>query len=211
MDTKLLSLKPPVAELAGTFALVFAGCSSALFDGSRIGPLGIALALGLVALAMVYALGPISGCHINPAVTAGFLLSGKFSARQVPGYTGAQLLRGILACAALFLIAHSRPGFDPAVTGFAANGYGTHSPGHYGPLAAFLTEAILTALLVLTVLGSTDVEAKADLAGVAIGLVLTVTNLVAIPSPSAPCSRNSTECLGDWHWPPCDAVHTMFI
>jgi aquaporin Z len=185
MDAKLVSLKPLFAELAGTFVLVFAGCGSAVFDGSKIGPLGIALTFGLALLAMVYTLGPISGCHINPAVTAGFLLSGKFSARQVPGYIGAQLLGGILACAVLYLIAHSRPGFDPAVTGFAANGYGAHSPGHYGLLAAFVTEGILTALLVLTVLGSTDAEAKTDLAGIAIGLVLTVTNLVAIPITNA--------------------------
>jgi aquaporin Z len=185
VDSKLVSLKPYFAELAGTFVLVFAGCGSLIFDGTKIGPLGVSLAFGLTALAMVYALGPISGCHINPAVTTGFLLSGKFSAREVPGYIVAQVLGGILACAVLFLIAHSRPGFDPALTGFAANGYGAHSPGHYSPLAAFVTEGILTALLVLTVLGSTDAGARSDLAGVAIGLVLTVTNLVAIPVTNA--------------------------
>jgi aquaporin Z len=185
MNNKLVSLKPYFAELAGTFVLVFAGCGSVVFDGSKIGPLGISLAFGLAALAMVYALGPISGCHINPAVTTGLLLSGKFSARQVPGYVVAQVLGAILACAALFLIAHSRPGFDAAVTGFAANGYGAHSPGHYGLLAAFVTEGILTGLLVLTVLGSTDAGVRTDMAGVAIGLVLTVTNLVAIPVTNA--------------------------
>jgi aquaporin Z len=185
MDAKFVYLKPHFAELVGTFVLVFAGCGSAVFDGSKIGPLGIALAFGLAALAMVYALGPISGCHINPAVTTGLLLSGQFNARQVPGYIAAQMVGGILACAVLFLIAHSRPGFNPAVTGFAANGYGAHSPGHYGLLAAFVTEGILTALLVLTVLGSTDAGARTDLAGVAIGLILTVTNLVAIPVTNA--------------------------
>jgi aquaporin Z len=185
MDSKLISLKPIFAEFAGTFVLVFAGCGSAIFDGSKIGPLGIALAFGLAALAMVYALGPVSGCHINPAVTIGLLVSGKFSARHVPGYIAAQTLGGILACAALFLIAHSRPGFNPAVTGFAANGYGAHSPGHYGLLAAFITEGILTAFLVLTVLGVTDAAARTELSGVAIGLVLTVTNLVAIPVTNA--------------------------
>ena len=186
MDAKFVNLKPYFAELAGTFVLLFAGCGSAVFDGSKIGPLGISLAFGLALLAMVYALGPISGCHINPAVTTGLLLSGKFSARQVPGYVVAQVLGGILACAVLFLIAHSRPGFGhAAVTGFAANGYGAHSPGHYGLLAAFVTEGILTALLVLTVLGSTDAGVRTDLAGVAIGLVLTVTNLVAIPVTNA--------------------------
>ena len=185
MDAKFVNLKPYFAEFAGTFVLLFAGCGSAVLDGSKIGPLGISLAFGLAALAMVYALGPISGCHINPAVTTGLLLSGKFSARRVPGYIVAQAAGGILACAVLFLIAHSRPGFDPAVTGFAANGYGAHSPGHYGLLAAFITEAILTALLVLTVLGATDAAAQTDLSGVAIGLVLTVTNLVAIPVTNA--------------------------
>jgi aquaporin Z len=185
MDNKLVSLKPYFAEFAGTFVLVFAGCGSAIFDGSKIGPLGISLAFGLALLAMVYALGPISGCHINPAVTTGLVLSGKFDPRLVPGYILAQTVGGILACAVLFLIAHSRPGFDPAITGFAANGYGAHSPGHYGLLAAFLTEGILTGLLVLTVLGSTDAGARTDLAGIAIGLFLTVTNLVAIPVTNA--------------------------
>jgi aquaporin Z len=136
----------------GHVCFTVAGCGSAVFDGSKIGPLGISLAFGLAALAMVYALGPISGCHINPAVTTGLVLSGKFDPRLVPGYILAQTVGGILACAVLFLIAHSRPGFDPAITGFAANGYGAHSPGHYGLLAAFLTEGILTGLLVLTVL-----------------------------------------------------------
>jgi aquaporin Z len=185
MDSKLIFLKPYFAEFAGTFVLVFVGCGSAVFDGGKIGPLGISLAFGLALLAMVYAIGPISGCHINPAVTTGLLLSGKFSARQLPGYFAAQVLGGILASAVLLAIAYSRPGFDLAVSGFAANGYGAHSPGHYSLSAAFLTEAILTALLVLTVLGSTDEEAKTDLAGVAIGLVLTVTNLVAIPVTNA--------------------------
>jgi aquaporin Z len=185
MDANFIDLKLYFAELAGTFVLVFAGCGSAVFDGSRIGPLGISLTFGLALLAMVYTLGPISGCHVNPAVTVGLLLSGKFRARQVPGYIAAQVIGGILACAVLFVIAQSRPGFSPAVTGFAANGYGVHSPGHYGLSAAFVTEAILTAFLVLTVLGSTDASASTDLAGVAIGLVLTVTNLVAIPVTNA--------------------------
>jgi aquaporin Z len=187
MDNKSTSLKPIFAELAGTFALVFAGCGSAVFDGSKIGPLGVALAFGLAVLAMVYSLGPISGCHINPAVTIGLALSGTFGWRHVPGYIAAQLIGGILAAAALFLIAHDRPGFNPAVTGFAANGYGLHSPGpgNYGVLAAFGTEGIRTALLVLTVLGSTGAGAKTDLAGFAIGLVVTAALLVGIPITGA--------------------------
>jgi aquaporin Z len=187
MDDKSTSLKPIFVELAGTFALVFAGCGSAVFDGSKIGPLGVALAFGLAVLAMVYSLGPISGCHINPAVTIGLALSGNFGWRQVPGYIAAQVIGGIFAAAALFLIAHTRPGFNPAVTGFAANGYGLHSlgPGNYGVLAAFVTEGILTALLVLTVLGSTGAGAKTDLAGFAIGLVVTAALLVGIPITGA--------------------------
>jgi glycerol uptake facilitator-like aquaporin len=123
----------------------------------------------------------------HPAVTIGLALSGNFGWRQVPGYIAAQVIGGIFAAAALFLIAHTRPGFNPAVTGFAANGYGLHSPGpgNYGVLAAFVTEGILTALLVLTVLGSTGAGAKTDLAGFAIGLVVTAALLVGIPITGA--------------------------
>jgi aquaporin Z len=139
-------------------------------------------AFGLSLLAMVYTIGPISGCHINPAVTLGLLLSGKFESKYVPGYIIAQIFGAIVAAAVLLIIAEGRNGgYDPAISGFAANGFGEHSPENYDLLAAFLTEVVLTFFLVLTVLGSTDTKAPVGFAGVAIGLVLTLIHLVGIP------------------------------
>ena len=170
------------AELVGTFVLVFGGCGAAVLAGAKIGYLGVALAFGLSLLAMVYAIGPISGCHINPAVTLGLLLTKKMDQRDALGYVVAQGIGAILAAGLLLVIAKGVPGgYDPAVAGFAANGYDAHSPGHYGLGAAFLTEVVLTFFLVLTVLGATDVKAPVGFAGLAIGLVLTLIHLVGIP------------------------------
>jgi aquaporin Z len=131
---------------------------------------------------MVYAIGPISGCHINPAVTLGLWLSGKMESRDVPGYVIAQIVGAILAAGVLLIIAKGNlAGYDPASAGFAANGYGEHSPGGYNLVAAFLTEIVLTFFLVFTVLGSTDIKAPVGFAGLAIGLVLTLIHLVGIP------------------------------
>jgi aquaporin Z len=171
-----------VAELVGTFVLVFASCGSAVLAGDKIGFLGVSLAFGLSLLAMVYAIGPVSGCHINPAVTVGALISKKMDAKYAPGYIVAQILGAILAAALLLLIAKGTPGgYDPAVAGFAANGYGEHSPGHYNLLSAFLIEVVLTFFLVFTVLGATDIKAPVGFAGIAIGFVLTLIHLVGIP------------------------------
>ena len=171
-----------VAELVGTFVLVFASCGSAVLAGDKIGFLGVSLAFGLSLLAMVYAIGPISGCHINPAVTVGILLSKKMNARHAPGYIAAQILGAVVASALLLLIVKGAPGgYDPSVAGFAANGYGEHSPGHYNLLSAFLVEIVLTFFLVFTVLGATDIKAPVGFAGIAIGLVLTLIHLVGIP------------------------------
>lgn len=170
------------AEFVGTFVLVFAGCGSAVLAGDRIGFAGIALAFGLSLLVMVYAIGHISGCHINPAVTLGLLLSKKIERRYVLGYWVAQILGAIVAAACLLAIAKGGPnGYDAGALGFATNGYGAHSPGHYGLAAAALTEIILTFFLVLTVIGATDLRAPLGFAGLAIGLVLTVIHLVGIP------------------------------
>src|ERR1051325_4500411 len=137
-----------VAEFVGTFVLVFGGCGSAVLAGDKIGFLGVSLAFGLSLLAMVYTIGPISGCHINPAVTVGLLLSKKMDARHAAGYLVAQMGGAILAAGVLLLIAKGLPtGYDPAVAGFAANGYGEHSPMHYSLGAAFVVEVVLTALL----------------------------------------------------------------
>jgi aquaporin Z len=131
---------------------------------------------------MVYAIGPISGCHINPAVTLGVLVSGKMDRRFALGYVAAQILGGIVAAAILLMIAHGMPGgYDPSVRGFAANGYGEHSPGGFSLGAAALAEIILTAFLVFTVIGATDLTAPQGFAGIPIGLVLTLIHLVGIP------------------------------
>lgn len=171
-----------LAELVGTFVLVFASCGSAVLAGEKIGFLGISLAFGLSLLAMVYAIGPISGCHINPAVTVGVLICKKMEAKYAAGYIAAQVLGAILASGLLLLIAKGVPGgYDPSVAGFAANGFGAHSPGQYNLLSALLVEIVLTFFLVFTVLGVTDVKAPVGFAGIAIGLVLTLIHLVGIP------------------------------
>lgn len=170
------------AEFVGTFVLVFGGVGSAVLAGDRIGWLGVAAAFGLSLLAMVYALGPISGAHLNPAVTVGLLLSRKLEVKYVGGYLVAQVGGAILAAALLWVIVQGAAGaYDPAVAGFGANGYGEHSPGRYSLGAAFLVEVILTFVLVLTVLGATDVPAPVGFAGLAIGVVLTLIHLVGIP------------------------------
>jgi aquaporin Z len=175
-------MKKYIAEMIGTFVLVFGGCGSAVLAGDKIGFLGVSIAFGLTLLAMAYAIGPISGCHINPAVTVGLLVSKKMDSRDVAGYIVAQIIGGILAAALLLAIAKGvAGGYDPALTGFAANGYGDHSPGHYNLISAFLAEVILTFLLMFTVLGATDIKAPVGFAGIPIGLVLALIHLVGIP------------------------------
>ena len=175
-------MKKYAAELVGTFVLVFGGCGSAVLAGEKIGFQGVSLAFGLSLLAMAYAIGPISGCHINPAVTLGLFLSKKLPARDVGGYVAGQVLGAILAAGLLLLIVKGGPnGYDPLTSGFAANGYGAHSPGGYSLTSAFLVEVILTFFLVMTVLGSTDIKAPIGFAGIPIGLVLVLIHLVSIP------------------------------
>src|SRR3954451_2744797 len=170
------------AEFIGTFVLVFAGCGSAVLAGDKIGFLGISLAFGLSLLAMAYTIGHISGCHINPAVTLGLLITNKIERRFVVGYWVAQISGAIVAAACLLAIAKGGPhGYDPGALGFAANGFGEHSPGQYGLFAAALTEIILTFFLVFTVIGSTDLKAPVGFAGIPIGLVLVLIHLVGIP------------------------------
>jgi aquaporin Z len=175
-------MKRYIAEFFGTFVLVFGGCGSAVLAGDKIGYLGVAFAFGLSLLAMVYVIGPISGCHINPAVTLGVLISGKMDRRYAAGYVVAQILGGIVAAAVLLAIARGMPGgYDASVHGFAANGYAEHSPGGFTMGAAALAEIVLTAFLVFTVIGATDLIAPVGFAGIPIGLVLTLIHLVGIP------------------------------
>lgn len=175
-------MKRYLAELIGTFVLVFGGCGAAVLAGGKIGFAGVAFAFGFSLLAMVYAIGPVSGCHINPAVTLGLLLSGKFEAKYAPGYIVAQVVGGIIAAGVLLIIAGGTSGgYDPSAAGFAANGYGAHSPGGYNLMAAFVAEVVLTFFLVFTVLGSTDIKAPVGFAGIPIGIVLVLIHLVGIP------------------------------
>jgi aquaporin Z len=175
-------MKKYFAEFLGTFVLVFGGVGSAVLAGTKIGFAGIALAFGLSLLAMVYTIGPISGCHINPAVTFGVFLARKIGAKDAVGYAIAQILGAVIAAALVLFIAAGGPaGYDAAQAGLGANGYGLHSPGQYSLAACFLAEVILTMFLVVTVLGSTAVKAPVGFAGIAIGLVLTLIHLVGIP------------------------------
>jgi aquaporin Z len=184
-----------VAELIGTFVLVFGGVGSAVLAGDKIGAHGVALAFGLALLAMVYTIGPISGCHINPAVTLELLLARKIGGRDAAGYVVAQIVGAIVAAGLLLVVAKgAAAGYDPTVAGFGANGYGAHSPGGYGLGAAFVTELVLTFFLVFTVLGATDVNAPVGFAGLAIGLVLTLIHLVGIPVDNT--SVNPARSLG---------------
>jgi aquaporin Z len=175
-------MKPYIAELVGTFVLVFGGVGSAVLAGDKIGNVGVALAFGLALLAMAYAIGPISGCHINPAVTVGLLLRGRVRPGVAAGYVTAQVAGAILAAGLILLVAQGAPGgYLASARGLGANGFGAHSPGHYSLLSAFVAETILTSFLVLTVLGTTANSAAANFAGIPIGLVLSLIHLVGIP------------------------------
>jgi aquaporin Z len=187
--------KKYAAELVGTFVLVFGGIGSAVLAGDKIGLLGISFAFGLSLLAMVYAIGPISGCHINPAVTLGVLLARKIAIRDAAAYVVAQVAGAIIGAGVVLLIAKDAPGgYDAAAAGLGANGFGAHSPGHFGMGAAFLAEVLLTAFLVFTVLRATDLLAPVGFAGIAIGLVLVLIHLVSIPITAT--SVNPARSLG---------------
>lgn len=171
------------AEFFGTFWLVFGGCGAALlaahFPEIGIGLLGVALAFGLTVLSMVYAVGPISGGHFNPAVTFGLWVAGRCAGKQVVPYIVAQVIAAVVAAAALWIIATGKPGWQPG--GFAANGYGALSPGKFSLPACALTEFLMTFFFVLVIIGATSQRAPAGFAGIAIGLTLTLIHLVSIP------------------------------
>jgi aquaporin Z len=172
------------AEFIGTFWLVFGGCGSAVlaaaFPALGIGFAGVALAFGLTVLTGVYAFGPISGGHFNPAVSIGLWAGGRFPAARLPGYIAAQVAGGIIAAAVLYVIASGKAGFSVA-DGFAANGYGAHSPGHYAALSCAICELVMTFMFLLVILGATHHRAPTGFAGIAIGLALTLIHLVSIP------------------------------
>jgi aquaporin Z len=182
------------AELFGTFTLVFAGLGTAVLAGGTVHAVGISFAFGLTLVAMIYSIGPISGCHINPAVTLAMVLTKRMKAGQAAGYMVAQVIGAIIGAGLVLAIAKGASTFVLSPETFGINGYGAHSPGHYTLMAAFLTEAFFTMLLVITVLGATDEKAPAGFAGLAIGLVLTVTNLASIPITNA--SINPARSIG---------------
>ncbi|PBJ15474.1 Aquaporin Z [Pseudomonas ogarae] len=174
-------LKRSTTELLGTFWLVLGGCGSAVLAASGIGVLGVALAFGLTVLTMAFAIGHISGCHLNPAVSLGLYVGGRFPAKELPAYIIAQVIGGVLAAALIYFIASGKEGFDLAASGLASNGYGEHSPGGYSMAAGFVTELVMTAMFILIILGATDKRAPAGLAPIAIGLALTLIHLISIP------------------------------
>jgi aquaporin Z len=193
------------AECFGTFWLVLGGCGSAViaagFPGVGIGLHGVSLAFGLTVLTMAYAIGHISGCHLNPAVSVGLWAGGRFPGSQLLPYILAQVAGAIAAGAVLYVIASGAPGFDVG-KGFASNGYGAHSPGGYSMAAALLTEVVMTAFFLIIILGATDRRAPAGFAPIAIGLALTLIHLISIPvtNTSVNPARSTGVALfvGDW-------------
>ncbi|YCI80449.1 aquaporin Z [Enterobacteriaceae bacterium] len=194
------------AECFGTFWLVFGGCGSAVLAAAYpelgIGFTGVALAFGLTVLTMAYAVGHISGGHFNPAVTLGLWAGGRFPAKEIVSYIIAQLAGGIIAAAILWTIASGNADFDAAASGFAANGYGEHSPNHYSMLSALLIEVVLTAFFLIIILGVTDKQAPAGFAPLAIGLALTLIHLISIPvtNTSVNPARSTAVALFQGGW-----------
>lgn len=193
------------AEFLGTFWLVLGGCGSAVlaaaFPHVGIGLHGVSLAFGLTVLTMAFAIGHISGCHLNPAVSIGLWAGGRFPANKLAPYIVAQVLGGIAAGGVLYVIASGAPGFD-VTQGFASNGYGAHSPGGYSLLAALVTEVVMTMFFLLVIMGATDKRAPAGFAPIAIGLALTLIHLISIPvtNTSVNPARSTAVAVfvGDW-------------
>lgn len=197
-----------IAEMFGTFWLVLGGCGSAVlaaaFPDVGIGLLGVSLAFGLTVLTMAFAIGHISGCHLNPAVTIGLWSGGRFDGKDVAPYIIAQVIGvgGIIAGGVLFVIASGQAGFDVVSSGFASNGYGEHSPGGYSLTAALVCEMVMTMVFLFVIMGATDSKAPAGFAPIAIGLCLTLIHLISIPvtntSVNPARSTGVAVFVGDW-------------
>jgi len=200
------------AEFLGTFWLVLGGCGSAVlaaaFPGLGIGFVGVALAFGLTVLTMAYAIGHISGCHLNPAVSFGLWAGKRFKGRELFGYVAAQLLGAIVAGWVLLMIASGKTGFDLSA-GFAANGYADHSPGGYSLASAFVCELVMTFVFLMVILGSTDKRAPQGFAPIAIGLALTLIHLISIPvtNTSVNPARSTSQALFVRGW----ALHQLWL
>lgn len=197
-------MKKLIAEFIGTLWLVLGGCGSAVLAAGYpilgIGFAGVALAFGLTVVTMAYAIGHISGCHLNPAVSIGLWAGGRFDKKDLLPYIIAQVLGGIAGAGILFLIASGREGFD--IGGFAANGYGEHSPGGYGMVAALVCEVVMTFMFLIIILGATHSKAAQNFAGLAIGLGLTLIHLISIPvtNTSVNPARSTSQAIfaGGW-------------
>ncbi|EOX4462914.1 aquaporin Z [Vibrio alginolyticus] len=195
-----------LAEAVGTFWLVLGGCGSAVlaagFPEVGIGLLGVSLAFGLTVLTMAFAIGHISGCHLNPAVTVGLWTGGRFETKDVAPYIISQVIGGLIAGGVLYVIASGQAGFDVVGSGFAANGYGEHSPGQYSMIAALVTEAVMTMMFLIVIMGATDKRAPQGFAPIAIGLCLTLIHLISIPvtNTSVNPARSTAVAVyvGDW-------------
>lgn len=195
-----------LAEAFGTFWLVLGGCGSAVLAASfpevGIGLLGVSLAFGLTVLTMAFAIGHISGCHLNPAVTVGLWTGGRFETKDVAPYIISQVIGGLIAGGVLYVIASGQAGFDVVGSGFAANGYGEHSPGQYSMIAALVTEVVMTMMFLIVIMGATDKRAPQGFAPIAIGLCLTLIHLISIPvtNTSVNPARSTAVAVyvGDW-------------
>ena len=198
-------MKAYAAEFFGTFWLVLGGCGSAVlaaaFPNVGIGLTGVSLAFGLTVVTMAYAIGHVSGCHLNPAVSIGLWAGGRFEANRLLPYIVAQVLGAVVAGGVLYLIASGKAGFDVSA-GFASNGFGEHSPGKYSLVAALLTEVVMTMMFLIVIMGSTDKRAPAGFAPLAIGLALTLIHLISIPvtntSVNPARSTGVAVFVGDW-------------
>lgn len=197
-------MKKLVAEFIGTLWLVLGGCGSAVlaagFPELGIGFVGVAFAFGLTVVSMAYAIGHISGCHLNPAVSIGLWMGGRFDKKDLLPYIGAQVLGGIAGAGLLYLIASGKSGFE--IGGFASNGYGEHSPGGYSMLSALICEVVMTFMFLIIILGATHSKAPKGFAGLAIGLGLTLIHLISIPvtNTSVNPARSTSQAIfqGDW-------------
>jgi aquaporin Z len=195
-----------LAEFIGTFWLVLGGCGSAVlaagYPDLGIGFVGVSLAFGLTVLTMAYAIGHISGCHLNPAVSVGLWIGGRFSAKELGPYIVVQVLGAIVAAAVLAVIAGGKEGFDVVESGFAANGFGDHSPGKYSMMAALVCEVVMTFMFLFIILGATDKRAPAGMAPLAIGLGLVLIHLISIPvtNTSVNPARSTSQAIfvGGW-------------
>lgn len=197
-------MKKLIAEFIGTFWLVLGGCGSAVLAATHpeydIGFVGVALSFGLTVVTMVYVIGPISGCHLNPAVTVGLWIGGLFDKKEVSSYISGQVLGGITGAFILYLIASGKPDFE--LGNFAANGYGIHSPGGYSLMAAFVTEFIMTFMFLIIIFGATHPKTAKNFSGLVIGLALTLIHLISIPvtntSVNPVRSTSQAVFVGDW-------------